>query len=402
MMAARMRQARLASGLSLEKLAQRLKASGVRITKAGLSNYERGKRQPPPGILRALGRAVGVEPAYFVREPGVAIEWLAFRRTTRLGGKRAEEIKACAQMAAERAIALFDLMPAAGHIEFPKPRRVDTPVEADQTAAELRSAWGLGQAPIECLCQTAEDHGAVVVAFQRGTSTAFDGLSGTVNGQRPLLTVNTAMPADRLRFNLAHEIGHVLMDCEELPDKEEERLAHRFASSLLVPSPLLKQELGEKRHALSFEELAILKRKYGMSMAAWLYAARAHGIITENCHRSLCVEFGRRGWRRQEPVEYDGKEQPGRLRQLTLRALAEDLIDWDQAEQLCPGIDEARPRDAASVPVTNAALLRTFSADRRDRVLQEVAETAAHDYETDRDLTDFEAFGDGDLYEGHE
>ena len=151
-------------------------------------------------------------------------------------------------------------------------------------------------------------------------------------------TVNTRAPADRLRFNLAHEIGHVLMDTDKLPRRESEGLAQRFGSSFLVPPPIVKQELGERRHALSFDELGILKCKYGMSMAAWMYAAKAHGIISENGYRSLCVAFGRRGWKRREPVEYVGKETPVRLRQLTARALAEDLIDVEQAERLCPGI----------------------------------------------------------------
>ncbi len=36
------------------------------------------------------------------------------------------------------------------------------------------------------------------------------------------------------------------------------------------------------------------------------------------------------------------------------------------------------------------------------KILCEAAETAVHDYETDRDLTDFEAFGEGDLYDEYE
>lgn len=39
-----------------------------------------------------------------------------------------------------------------------------------------------------------------------------------------------------------------------------------------------------------------------------------------------------------------------------------------------------------------ASLVRTFPAKLREQVLRESAETAAHDYESDRDLTDFEAF----------
>ena len=49
-----------------------------------------------------------------------------------------------------------------------------------------------------------------------------------------------------------------------------------------------------------------------------------------------------------------------------------------------------------------ASLLRKLHDDVRDRVLREAAEAAAHDYDTDRDLTGFEAFGKADLYEDYE
>jgi len=46
----------------------------------------------------------------------------------------------------------------------------------------------------------------------------------------------------------------------------------------------------------------------------------------------------------------------------------------------------------------NPVLLRTLPADLRDRVLQAGVEAAVQDYETDPDLTDFDAFGSTDLY----
>ncbi len=399
MIAERLKQARLASGYSLEQLADKLVTENLPITRAALSNYERGKRVPSPGVLRAAARVLGVSPQYFLAAPQASISWLAFRCTARLGVKRAEQIKAHATMEAEKAVMLFDLMPGVDRLDFPKRRKIRTEEEADRAAAELRRAWGLGDAPIECLCQAAEDHGAIVAEIMDEEGNTFDGLSGFVNGKRPLLTVNTQAPADRLRFNLAHEIGHVLMDADDLPRKASERLAHRFGSSFLVPPGIVKQELGERRHTLSFEELGMLKCKYGMSMAAWMYAAKAHGIIPESHYRSLCVEFSRCGWKRREPVEYGGKEAPVRLRQLTARALAEELIDAEQAERLCPGMARQHVTEAGAPDSLTASLLRAFPAKLREQVLRESAETAAPDYETDRGLTDFDAFGEGDLYD---
>jgi Zn-dependent peptidase ImmA (M78 family) len=382
----------MASGYSLEQLAVQMAEEGVQITRAALSNYEGDKRVPAPGILRAVARVLGVSPQYFLSSPQASVSWLAFRCTSKLGVKRTEQIKAYATMEAEKAVMLFDLMPGVDRLEFPKRRTVRTMEDADRAAAELRRKWNLGDAPVECLCQAAEDHGAIVTEIADEGGTTFDGLSGFVNGNRPLLTVNTHVPVDRLRFNLAHEIGHVLMDTDELSRKESEGLAHRFGSSFLVPPPVVKQELGERRQALSFEELGMLKCKYGMSMAAWMYAAKAHGIIPESRYRSLCVEFGRRGWKRKEPVEYVGQETPVRLRQLTARALAEELIDAGQAERLCPGLGKQHASESRTPESLTASLLRTFPAKLRDQVLREAAVSAAHDYETDPDLTDFESF----------
>ena len=47
-----------------------------------------------------------------------------------------------------------------------------------------------------------------------------------------------------------------------------------------------------------------------------------------------------------------------------------------------------------------AAELRTLPPEQRDAILAVAAERAAGDYNNDADLTDFEAFGEGDLY-GH-
>lgn len=48
----------------------------------------------------------------------------------------------------------------------------------------------------------------------------------------PLFFVNVTIPADRVRFSLAHEIGHIVM--HQLPTDDMEREADRFASFALI------------------------------------------------------------------------------------------------------------------------------------------------------------------------
>jgi Zn-dependent peptidase ImmA (M78 family) len=81
----------------------------------------------------------------------------------------------------------------------------------------------LGDLPIENLTQTAEENGVVIIAWNRDEG-QFDGLSGWCNGDIPVTVVNMGVDVDRRRFNLGHELGHLLMQTAE---EQSESLAHR-------------------------------------------------------------------------------------------------------------------------------------------------------------------------------
>ncbi|MGI5924062.1 MAG: helix-turn-helix domain-containing protein [Lentisphaeria bacterium] len=398
MLARRLKQARLASGLSLAELAKRLSARDIPITRAALSNYELGKRKPAASIVRALGKELGVASGYFLGAEPLTINWLAFRCQNRPGKLWSERIKAQAEQIAEKACRLFDIVPTADRLDFPHRRSVQTDADAEQAASALRQAWGLGCAPILSLCQTAEMQGAIVVSMDDGAcSDCFACFAGMIHGRRPLLVLNGQAPSEQRRFNLAHTIGHVIMDSDGLPEETAEGLAQRFAASLLVPPAVVKRELGERRQSLSLHELVMLKRRYGMSMAAWLYVARAHKVITEQSYTTLWAEFGRRGWKHCEPIGCGNQEEPMRLRQLTARALAEGLIDRDEARALCPE-DELAGLAPEALP---ASKLRNAVRDERQQRLLTVAEAAATEYETNHDLTDCEAYEKDEFSDGY-
>ena len=204
-------------------------------------------------------------------------------------------------------------------VAFPKPARVQSPEDAEKASQELRKAWELGDAPIDSLVETVEDKGGFVIEYPE-SGIQFDRLSGKADG-RPVIVVNPGQHVDRCRYNVAHELGHVFTTCpRQLSEKEQEPIAHRFAAALLVPARVAKEELGEKRRHLDFGELGVLKQKYGLSMQAWIRRAKDLEIIPDSVYKSLCIEFSSRGWRRQEPVVYQGREKPKRLVQMVLCA----------------------------------------------------------------------------------
>ena len=75
--------------------------------------------------------------------------------------------------------------------------------------------------------------------------------------------------------SLAHELGHLVMDCRGVKSKEEEKLAHRFAAAFIVPAAVARRELGPRRRSLNLAELALLKGKHGLSMQGWARRASA-------------------------------------------------------------------------------------------------------------------------------
>lgn len=400
MLSDRIRHARLAAGLTLDEVAERLATLGTPITKAGLSKYELGKSTPGATFLLKLGRALGVTSAYFLRELEVSVRWVAFRKKSSLTLTRQEEIKAVVEDRVEGQFWLQSTLnvepSSATHPRIP----VRTVEEAESAAAALRRAWELDDLPIESLTQTFEDKGGLVVGYE-DEDNKFDGLSGWVNDLVPLAVINTAVPPDRSRYNLAHEIGHMMMECENVEEKEQEQMAHRFGAAFLVPPQVARRELGTKRRQLSLAEIGLLKQKYGLSMQAWIRRALDLNIIDEGHYRTLCMEFARRGWRKREPVQYDGNERPTKLMQLTLRALAEGIITAERAAQLCPDCS-TRLAAITQVPPTrnlSAQEMRNMPAEQRDQLLALAAAAAEVDYRQDSNLTDFEAFGEDDLYD---
>jgi Zn-dependent peptidase ImmA (M78 family) len=269
-----------------------------------------------------------------------------------------------------------------------KARHAKSVDDAEKIAKELREEWNIGLDPIENLAEALEDHAAVVLALD--ADERFDGHSAwaTVHGDDgrkfPVLVTNAAMSGDRQRFNLAHELGHLVI--KQKQTKEDEEIAHRFAASFLAPDEAAYKELGRCRSRIEFDELLLLKHKYGLSMQAWLRRARDLGIITPSWYKNTVVIFRKRAWHREEPGKQIVPEVPLRFRQLVLRAMAEGIISRERAEELNPGIVSLNGKEGE---MTKAKKIAALSLEERRKLLEAAAERAAREYERDKELTVF-------------
>ncbi|MCP3964444.1 MAG: ImmA/IrrE family metallo-endopeptidase [bacterium] len=372
----------------------------VSLTKAGLSKYERGGSTPKPTVLRELAKVLGVEAAFFLEEPRTEVRWLAFRKAARMGKKRQERVKAFAEAQLEVILALRRALEPGREEDLLPRTRVRNPQDAEKAANALREHWRLGDQPIDSVTAAIEDGGGVVVEAG-GEDDLFDGLSGWADEAIPVVVVSSAVSDDRRRFSLSHELGHLFMEVDPKVDESTwEKLAHRFAAAFLVPAATARRELGPRRRHLDLRELAMLKQKHGLSMQAWIIRADNLGIIQPSHTRTLFATMSARGWRREEPVGFEGEERPTKLRQLAVRALAEGLLSRTQAERICPGITrEVDEFDEIPPGAMDARSLLRLPASERDRLMEQAVAVVADEYEDDSDLAGFESLSWEDYFD---
>lgn len=374
------------------------------LTKQAISKYETGKSVPSSEVLVRLAKALGVKTSYFMHEPKVRVEFIAYRKHSRLPKVEANRLQVRITDHLENYCWLAALFPtpdlpvrhtqAGGKPEqrtmvgISKPKKAKFIEDAERIAKELRQEWNMGMDPIENMAETLEDHDAAVLALD--ADERFDGISAwatILDGDErkiPVLVTNAGMPGDRQRFNLAHELGHLAIKPKAV--KEDEDTVHRFAAAFLVPDEVAYKELGQSRSRIEFDELLLLKHKYGMSMQAWLRRAKDLGIISFSWYKNTLVTFRKRGWHRREPGKQVASEQPIRFKQFVLRAMAEGIISRDRVEELCPGVVSI---DGKEEKMGKAKKIAALPLDERRKLLEAAAERAAHEYETDKELTVF-------------
>lgn len=391
----KLKQARLMSGLSLGEVSERLAAVGHPLTKAAISKYETGKSTPRQATLLLLARILQVRASYLLGDAGVQVTWAAFRKAASLTKRLQAQVKASVEAVVEGQVWLEEALNPSVEPRFPKRHKVRVPADAEGVAEAVRREWRVENATLESVMQLIEDNGGIAVAPDSAPE-KFDGLSGWANQKFPVLVSSAKPPNDRRRYNFAHELGHLVMNCDGLSESDEEKCAHRFAAAFLVPAAAARYELGQHRHQVRMDELAILKMKYGLSMQAWARRALDLGIIPAESYKQLCIQFSHNGWRKSEPVQFAGLEEPVRLKMLALRAVAEGLVTPSRAAELCPGVVGDAGTSTWVAP--RASVVRGLGATKRDELLEAGARALVGDYNTDAELRAFEAFGEGDLH----
>ena len=190
---------------------------------------------------------------------------------------------------------------------------------ATEAARKIRKSWQLGDGPLLNLIKYIEATGVFVVEGDFGRAD-IDGVTIRPPGMNPVVVLNANRTADRKRFSLAHEYGHVIL--HPFFSDEMEKEANEFAAELLMPAKGVLPDL--KKH-LTIRELGRLKLKWRISMAALIYRAKTLNAITNEIATSLYKKMNFYGYRKQEPDEFNIEDEQGSLSSQLLQMHIEDL-----------------------------------------------------------------------------
>lgn len=207
-------------------------------------------------------------------------------------------------------------------INLPHISRNTTPQEA---ANILRAHWGLGNRPIDNIVYLAENNGLIVTDFETATGDvdAFSHKITSDDMETYLIGYSkNKRTAARIHFDVAHEIGHILLHnwCEDLEciEKEEfkeiELQAHAFASAFLLPEEEFYKDVSP--YATNLAYYTELKKTWKVSIAAMIRRAKDLDIINADDYSRLMRNMQKQGIRKTEPLDDElVTAEPSLLRQ---------------------------------------------------------------------------------------
>ncbi|MFE9324117.1 XRE family transcriptional regulator [Nocardia sp. NPDC052278] len=270
-------------------------ASALNVTERTVHRWETGTDEPARERWADLARELRVRPEFFTLdevEP-LPVGAVSFRALTKMSARERDR----AITAGEQGVAIMRWIEQ----RFTLPaNNVPTFTEWDpELAADtLRARWELGTGPIKNLLPVMELHGIRVFSIAADFRDV-DAFSFYRSGT-PFAFLDTSKTAERLRFDAAHELGHLCLHAEHgVPHgKDAETEANRFAAAFLMPRDSV---FAAGLHNATATQIIRAKSRWHVSAIALTHRLHTLGLLTDWTHRSVCVELGQRGYRSAEP-----------------------------------------------------------------------------------------------------
>lgn len=292
-----LRLARLAFGFTLDELGRE-----VGLTRQYLHQLETGAKRATTENVELLAGVLGVTHQFFYQTSRAPVqhEQCHFRKQATTPVSVTSQVLARGTML-DMLVERIDSALKLPVVDFPQ-HSVETAEDIEAAAEACRRHWGLGlTGPITNMMRVVENAGAVVGYFS-GISERVDALS--MDRRRPLIIRSEAKPAAcRLRFDLAHECGHLVMHRGvHTGCRETEGQAHRFASAFLLPRTAFAREFPRTGY-LDWQGIFAIKARWKVSARAIIRRAYDLGLITADKYRTGNIHLNKTGQAKIETLD---------------------------------------------------------------------------------------------------
>lgn len=316
-------------------------ANLVGVQPRSISAYEKGEFAPSDDALMELAQRLRFPVSFFSRSDLDVPDTrsVSFRALSRMtAGERDAALGAGAL-----SLLLNDWLDR--YFQLPAADIPDQEAEDPEAAAEVvRSAWGLGYRRIPNLIHLLELKGVRVYSLTQDTRNV-DAFSFWRNGT-PFVFLDRSTTAERVRFDAAHELGHLVLHKHGGPVGQiAEAQANAFASAFLIPSSSV---FAAVRYAVTLPRLIQLKKKWGVSVQALAYRLWKLRVLTDWQYRSMCIEMAPFRRSEPEPMEHEASQVFNKIFEslhadgITKSHIAKELcISRADLESLTFGIDVA-------------------------------------------------------------
>ena len=307
----RLKQARIARGLYKNKLAE-----AVGVTPQVIGKYEDGSHNPSIEVVNKLSATLRFNQDFFTTPARHSDVGLVFWRSRQSESKSAREkteqrmgwAAELFEMFEEVAEFQTDLMPS---VEYLHDFRFTTLDDVERLAMEVRTQLGFGTEPIRNMTLALENIGIPVVFWdvESDKQDGFQWFSERLD--RQFVGINTRnSTACRVRFDLAHELAHILLHRAVEPSDARSPTGHKaleiqanyFAGAFLFPAESFYADVAYP----SLDYFLSLKRKWGVSVSGMIERAFALDMIDKEERTDLHRKSSQRKWRgrgRQEPMD---------------------------------------------------------------------------------------------------
>lgn len=348
----RIKQARTYRGKTQAQLAQELG-----VTKQAISKYETNKSKLSTTVISKLPKILGFPLSFFTKEyiDEAKDRSIIYFRTKEIPKKTKDELNEKIIILDEEIIPYFEK-----HINFPKINLPDALIpdsinycdysrdDIKQIALQIREHWKLSVSPIDNLAYIIQKNG-YIINKQYINQNKTDGFSQIINDRAYILISANKECAVRSRFDLAHELGHLILhknvEEEEQGSAYIERQADYFASEFIYPGDVFIEEIQEL--PLNFETFVMLKEKWKISIQAIVRKCKDLEIISDDKYIYFQKRISYNKWRSKEPLDdYIVPEEPRLLKdalellieneRITKKDVLMDIdLDKDEIIKLC-------------------------------------------------------------------